>query len=47
MILDALNCLLGVAPTDTSNECLQHQDCVVLLPKKVNLAILEELLSET
>jgi hypothetical protein len=47
MILDALSYLLGVAPANISDEYLQHQDRVVLLLKKVNPAILKELLSET
>ena len=33
MILDALSYLLGVVPTNTSNERLRHQDCIILLLK--------------
>jgi hypothetical protein len=47
MILDTLSYILGVAPADISNEYLQYQDHVILLLKKVNFAILEELLSES
>src|SRR5271170_1373514 len=46
-IPDALSRLLGVAPANTNDERLRHRDRVVLLPKKIDPTILEELLSES
>ena len=46
-ILDALSRLPGAAPADANDERLRHRDRIVLLPKKVDPTILEELLSES
>ena len=47
MIPDAFSRFLGIIPANINNEHLRHQDYIVLLLKKINPTILEELLSES
>ena len=45
--MNTLSCLLSVISANTNNKCLQHQNRVILLLRKIDPIILEELLSES